>query len=285
MNTPPDSLLRHAWRRFRRSAAAMFGLILVGLLVLLAMLGPWLAPQDYREQDQSTEAVREPPSRNAYFGRDDLGRDIFSRVIYGAHLTLGMGVGTVLIGLIVGVPIGLTAGFFGGKVDQILMRCVDVMLAFPDYLLALAVMAALEPNLKNAVLSIGLVFIPKYARIVRGSALTQSGLDYVLAARAIGAGSPRIIFLHVLPNCLAPIIVIATLGLGSGILYVSALSYLGLGAQPPLPEWGAMLSEGKTSFVNAPHMVLFPGAMIMVAVLAVNLVGDGLRDALDVRMK
>ncbi len=281
---PPDSLFRHAWRRLSRSWSALTGLVLVIFLLFLAFFGPWLAPKDFREQDTRFEAQRAAPSAEAWFGKDDLGRDIFSRILYGAHLTLGVGAGTVLIGLLFGIPMGLISGYFGGRVDQLIMRFVDIMLAFPDYLLALALMAALEPNLRNAMLAIGLVFIPKFARLVRASALQEADRDYILAARSTGAGHIRIIFRHLLPNCLAPIIVISTLSLGSGILYISALSFLGLGAEPPYPEWGRMLADGKESFYFAPHIVLFPGIAIMMAVLGVNLLGDGLRDALDVRM-
>ncbi len=261
----------------------MVGLILVIFLTLIAVFGPSLAPVDFREM--APDAALAPPDGDAWFGRDNLGRDIFSRILYGAHLTLGVGAGTVLIGLLIGVPLGLISGFFGGIIDQLIMRLVDIMLAFPDYLLALALMAALSPNLKNAMIAIGLVFIPKFARIVRGSALVIQEADYVQAARALGASNLRIIAQHVFPNCLAPVIVVATLGLGNGILYVSALSFLGLGAQPPLPEWGRMLAEAREGFIHAPHVVIFPGLAIMMAVLGINLLGDGLRDALDVRLK
>jgi peptide/nickel transport system permease protein len=217
-------------------------------------------------------------------GRDALGRDVFSRLLYGAHLTLGVGAATVAIGLFFGVPIGLASGYFGGRTDQVIMRLTDILLAFPDILLALAIMAALGPSLMNAMIAVGLLFVPKIARVVRASALAEASRDYVLAERALGAGPIRIMASHVFPNCVGPLTVVATLGLGTAILYTSALSFIGLGAQPPMPEWGTMLYEGKDSFARAPHLMVAPGAAIMLAVLAVNLVGDGLRDALDVRL-
>jgi len=229
--------------------------------------------------------MRASPSSEAWFGRDDLGRDVFSRILHGAHLTLGIGVATVAIGLLAGGPLGLLSGYLGGRTDQIIMRGTDIALALPDYLLALAIMAALGPGLFNAMLAVSISFTPKFARVVRASALVEAGAEYVLAARATGAGNLRCLFIHVMPNCLAPILVVATLGLGSAILYTSSLSFLGLGAQPPMPEWGAMLAEGREASLRAPHLMLFPGAAIAMAVLAVNLLGDGLRDALDVSLE
>ncbi len=262
----------------------MVGLGLVVLLVALAVLGPFVAPHDYRVTDDRPETMRAAPSADAWFGRDDLGRDILSRVLYGGRLTLGAGFATVGLALILGVPLGLISGTFGGRIDQTIMRCADVMLALPDYLLALAVVASLGPGLINAMIAVGIGFTPKFARVIRASALVESQKDYVLAARAVGAGRVRLLFHHVLPNCLAPMIVVATLGLGTAILYTSALSFLGLGAKPPLPEWGAMLAEGREASLTAPHLMVFPGAAIALAVLGINLLGDGLRDALDVQL-
>ncbi len=278
------SLWYLAWRRMRRSAAAMVGLAIVVIMVSAAVAGPWLAPESYDEQDNSAEAYQAPPSRGAWFGRDDLGRDVFSRVLHGAHLTLGVGVATVLIGLVFGVPIGLASGYYRGGTDMAIMRLTDIVLAFPDILLSLAVMAALGPSLSNAVVAVGIYFIPKFIRVVRASAMLESGRDYVAAARAVGTSDVRILFVHLLPNCMPPLTVVGTLSLGTAILYTSALSFLGLGAQPPLPEWGAMLAQGKDSFLHAPHLVAFPGLAIAVSVLGINLLGDGLRDALDVRL-
>lgn len=278
------SLWYLAWRRFRRSWTAMFGLALMLLLGVVAALGPFAAPAKYDAIDSSAEAFEAAPSAQAWMGRDALGRDVFSRLLHGAHLTLGVGAATVAIGLLFGVPIGLASGYFGGRTDQVIMRLTDILLAFPDILLALAIMAALGPSLMNAMVAVGFLFIPKIARVVRASALAEASRDYVLAERALGAGPIRIMASHVFPNCVGPLTVVGTLGLGTAILYTSALSFIGLGAQPPMPEWGTMLYEGKDSFARAPHLMVAPGAAIMLAVLAVNLVGDGLRDALDVRL-
>lgn len=280
----PHNLWWHAWRRLRASWSAMFGLVLVIAMLALAAAGPFVAPQDYRSTSSDAAQMRAAPSGAAWFGRDDLGRDVFSRMLHGAHLTLGVGAATVCIGLLAGGPLGLASGYFRGRVDQAIMRAADVALALPDYLLALAVMAVLGPSLFNAMLAVSIGMTPKFARIVRASALQESGQDYVAAARAVGAGHLRCLAIHVLPNCLAPMLVLATLSMGTAILYTSSLSFLGLGAQPPLPEWGAMLAEGREVFLQAPHMMLFPGGAIALAVLGINLLGDGLRDALDVRM-
>lgn len=285
LDVPHESLWWTTWKRLRQSLNAMLGLALVLLMAVVALTGPMVAPNDYRAQVTTAEARRAAPSWEAPFGRDDIGRCVLSRVLNGAWLTLGVGVATVGIGLALGVPLGLASGYFGGWVDSIIMRLSDILLAFPDYLLALAVMSALEPSLMNAMISVGLLFIPKFARLVRAAAMQEAGRDYVMAARALGAGHVRLIARHVLPNCLAPILVISTLSLGTAILYTSALSFLGLGAQPPAPEWGAMLAAGREAFLFAPHIVIFPGLAIMLAVLGVNLLGDGLRDALDVRLK
>jgi peptide/nickel transport system permease protein len=278
------SLWYLAWRRLRRSWSAIIGLLLVFVMVGMAVIGPWVAPKAYDAQDNSKEAYQSTPSAEAWFGRDDLGRDIFSRILHGAHLTLGVGFATVSLGLVFGVPLGLISGYYRGGVDMLIMRLTDILLAFPDILLALAVMAVLGPSLKNAMIAVGILFVPKFIRVVRASALLEGGREYILAAQALGASDRSILFRHMLPNCLPPLIVISTLSLGTAILYTSALSFLGLGAQPPLPEWGAMLAQGKDGFMYAPHLVLFPGVAIALSVLGINLLGDGMRDALDVRL-
>jgi ABC-type dipeptide/oligopeptide/nickel transport system permease subunit len=275
------SLWHHTWRRLRRNKTAVFGLVIFSIFLLLAVIGPFMAPQDYR--GKSTD-LRRPPSAAHWFGTDALGRDVLSRILVGAAYTLGVGLATIAIGVGIGVPLGLVSGFLGGRWDQLIMRVMDVLLSFPDILLALALVAALGASLRNAVLAIGVIFIPKFARITRASALQEKSLDYISAARAMGCGPLRIMFRHLLPNCVAPIIVMATLGLASAILQTSALSFLGLGARPPLPEWGAMLNEGKEYYASSPHIMLFPGLAIALSVLGINLFGDGLRDALDVKL-
>lgn len=278
------SLMDHALRRLRASRTAMAGVVICVFLALVAIAGPWLAPADYKAQSDNPDDLRAAPSATAWFGRDELGRDQLSRVLWGARLTLGVGLATVLLGVALGTPLGLVSGYARGALDEAIMRGADILLAMPDYLLALAVMAVLGPSLGNAMLAVGIAFVPKFARVVRASALMESERDYVAAARALGAGHARILFVHVLPNCLAPLMVMATLSLGTAILYTSSLSFLGLGAQPPAPEWGAMLAEGREASLQAPHLMLFPGGAIALAVLGINLLGDGLRDALDVRL-
>lgn len=259
----------------------MFGLGLFGVICVAAIIGPAIAPHDYREISAD---VRQKPSAAHWLGTDALGRDTFSRLLVGARFTLGTGLATIALGAIFGVSLGLASGYAGGRWDQGIMRVMDVLLSFPDILLALALVAGLGASLRNAVLAIGVIFIPKFARLARASALQEKSLDYISAARALGCGPVRIVLRHLLPNALAPIIVLATLGLASAILQVSALSFLGLGARPPLPEWGAMLNEGKEYYASSPHLMLYPGLAIALSVLGINLFGDGLRDALDVKL-
>lgn len=274
-----DGPVRMMWRRLRRNRLAMLGgIALVGFLVMAA-LAPILAPYDPLEQALYNRLA--PPSLSHPFGTDDFGRDILSRVIYGSRISLRIGVVAVMIALVIGTVIGLTAGYWGGLLDQGLMRAMDLLLAFPSILLAIGIVAVLGPGLENAMLAIGIVAVPQYARLVRASALSVREMDYVQAARALGASDWRILFVAVLPNCLTPLIVQATLGLATAILDAAGLSFLGLGAQPPTPEWGAMLSHGRELIMRAPWVLTFPGLAIFVLVLAFNLFGDGVRDALD----
>jgi peptide/nickel transport system permease protein len=228
---------------------------------------------------------RRPPSQEHLLGRDDLGRDILSRIIFGARTSLQVGVMSVGFAIVIGAIIGAVSGYLGGWIDNVVMRLMDIMLAFPALLLALAIVTILGPGLMNMLYAIGIVSIPAYARIVRASVLSVKEQDYILAARAIGAPPSRILFRNVFPNTLTPLIVQATLGIGTAILDSAGLSFLGLGAQPPRPEWGAMLGQGRYAVFTAPHIVLFPGLAIMLTVLGFNLLGDGLRDALDPKLK
>ena len=269
------------WKRFLKNRlAAAGGVLLLGFL-LLAIAAPLAAPEDPFAQNLYERL--QPPSLANPFGTDDFGRDVLSRVIYGARISLRVGVTAVLIALVLGVPIGLVSGYWGGALDQVLMRAMDLMLAFPSILLAIAIVAILGPGLENAMLAVGVVAVPQYARLVRASALSVRGQDYVQAMRALGAGDFHILFFSVLPNCLTPLIVQSTLGLATAILDAAGLSFLGLGAQPPLPEWGAMLTGGRELVLRAPWILTFPGVAIFLTVLAFNLLGDGLRDALDPR--
>ena len=278
---PSDSGLHVMWRRLRRNRLALVGcVVLLGFLVVAAA-APVLAPHDPLAQDLYNRLAE--PSLSHPFGTDDFGRDIMSRVVHGARISLRVGLAAVLIALVLGTTIGITAGFWGGAVDQLLMRAMDLMLAFPSILLAIGIVAVLGPGLENAMLAVGIVAIPQYARLVRASALRVRELDYVHAVRALGAGDLRILLFSVLPNCLAPLIVQSTLGLATAILDAAGLSFLGLGAQPPTPEWGAMLNGARELILTAPWLLTFPGLAILLSVLAFNLVGDGLRDALDPR--
>jgi peptide/nickel transport system permease protein len=269
------------WRRLKRNRLALVGGGILTFFLLTAAGAPLLAPADPLVQDLYHRLS--PPSYEHPFGTDDFGRDVLSRVIYGSRISLRIGVVAVLIALVVGSSIGLVAGYWGGKIDQVLMRIMDLLLAFPSILLAIGIVAVLGPGLENAMLAIGTVAVPQYARLVRGSVLTIREQEYVAAARALGAGDVRIVLYAVLPNCLTPLIVQSTLGLATAILDAAGLSFLGLGAQPPLPEWGAMLNGGRELVLSAPWVLTFPGLAIFLNVLAFNLLGDGLRDALDPR--
>jgi ABC-type dipeptide/oligopeptide/nickel transport system permease subunit len=267
------------WRRLRKNRLAVAGGALLALFLLIAAAAPWIAPHDPLSQDLYGRLS--PPSAKNWFGTDDFGRDILSRVLHGARVSLRVGVAAVAIALVVGTAIGLTAGYWGGLLDNVLMRLMDLMLAFPSILLAIVVVAVLGPSLNNAMLAVGIVSIPQYARLVRASVLSIREQDYVTAARALGAGDARIVLTAILPNCVAPLTVQSTLGMAGAILDAAGLSFLGLGAQPPTPEWGAMLSGGRDFILSAPWVLTFPGLAILLTVLAFNLLGDGLRDALD----
>jgi peptide/nickel transport system permease protein len=255
---------------------------LVGLIVLAAA-APLVSPYDPYELIPG-ETLR-PPTSRFFFGTDDLGRDIFSRVIYGTRISLQIGVVTVSIALILGTGVGLAAGYYGGRIDSGLMAVMEVMLAFPQILLAMGILAMLGPSLTNAMIAVGLSAVPVYARTARSVTLGVKGMDYIEAARALGAIDLRIVARHVLPNMIPPIIVLATAGMGISLLVAAGLSYLGLGAQPPLPEWGSMLSAARAYLRNAWWMATFPGMAIMVVVLCLNICGDWLRDLLDPRLR
>lgn len=267
------------WRRLIRSRNGMIGLVMVALVILLALLGPLIAPYDPIQQSLASQL--QPPSVAHWFGTDEFGRDILSRMLYGARIALEVGIIADGISLIIGVSLGLIAGYAGGTTDSVIMRVVDVLLAFPYLLLAMMVVAILGPSLHNAMIAIGIVYIPQYTRLVRGSVLSLRKLEYVQAAHMSGASHTRIMVRHILANCYSPIVVQATLSIGSAIVETAGLGFLGLGAQPPRPEWGAMLSTGRNFILQAPWLSTFPGLAILVTVIGFNLLGDGLRDALD----
>jgi ABC-type dipeptide/oligopeptide/nickel transport system permease subunit len=264
------------------SRTAAFGLALTTLLVLVALLAPWLAP--YRQDEIHPLDSLTPPSAAYLLGTDDLGRDILSRIIYGARVSLMVAGIAIGIAALVGVPLGLAAGYAGGALDSLLMRLMDALLAFPAILLAIALMAVLGPSLHNAMIAIGIIYVPAFARITRANVLSLREVEFVEAARALGAGSVYVAALVILPNCLSPIIVQGSLAVANAILVEAALSFLGLGVQPPDPSWGSMLAFGRSLLSQAPWYATFPGIAIFVTVLSLNFLGDGLREALDPRL-
>ncbi|MBP1759643.1 MAG: ABC-type dipeptide/oligopeptide/nickel transport system, permease component [Firmicutes bacterium] len=282
----PESQLKVMWETLRQNKAAVVGLFIIGLLTLVAvtvgvteLMGIQILPYDPNYSDMTKSFIW--PNAEHWFGTDQLGRDMFSRILDGTKISLFVGVTAVAISLSIGVLLGSIAGYRGGKTDAFIMRIMDVMLAIPSILLAIAFMAALGKGLDKAVIAIGLVSIPEYARIVRGSILSVKENDYVQAARVIGNGDSRIIFKHILPNIISLIVVRATLGISSAVLDTAALGFLGLGVQPPFAEWGDMLGRARGFIFTAPYTLIFPGIAITLTVLAFNLFGDGLRDALD----
>ena len=270
------------WKRFRRNRLALVGLLIVGVLALAAAAAPVLAPADPARQ--VLEDKRTLPGGKYWLGADEFGRDIASRLIYGSRVALAVGVVSVLIALALGTLLGTVAGYLGGPVDETIMRALDVLLAFPYLLLAIAIVSALGPGLANTILAVGIWATPGFARVVRGSVLSVKEQEYVAAARAIGASTARIVARHVLPNCISILIVYSALYMASAILLEAALSFLGLGVQPPTPSWGLMVSTGRDALVIAPHIATFPGLAIAFAVLGFNLLGDGLRDARDPKL-
>lgn len=277
------SELTRAARAFSRSTSGMVGLGLVALLVLTAVFAPMIAPYD--PLAMGTGGVLQPPSLAHPFGTDEFGRDLFSRVIFGARLTLKVGLVAVGISLVCGLLAGLAAGYAGGWTERIVMRSADVLFSFTETLIALAAVALLGPSLDNAIIAVGIAAIPFYARFTYSVAVVEKNRSYFEAGNAIGAGHMRMIFRHLLPNVLPPLIVVGSLGVSIAILATAGLSYLGLGAQPPLPEWGAMLATGQGYFRTAPWIMIFPGLAISLAVLGFNLLGDGLREILDPRQR
>jgi len=278
-----SSLFLDALKRLRKNRLAIVGMALIGAFLFMAAFANFITPYDPIEQDW--KSVQKPPSRTHLLGTDELGRDLLSRIIHGARISMIIGLISVSIGLFFGTTIGLVAGYFGGWPDSVLMRLMDIMLAIPYVLLAIAIVAILGPGLWNTMIAIGIVTIPQFARIVRSSVLETKATDYVEAARALGASHLRIMLRHILINALSPLIVQSTLTIASAILNAAALGFLGLGAQPPTPEWGVMLSDGRLLLLVSPWIVTFPGIAIMLSVLGFNVFGDGLRDALDPRMR
>ncbi len=280
---PSSSFIADAWKRFRSTPGAIVGLTIVAIVLLAAIVAPLIAPADPLGQNLRTGAVG--PSAQHLFGTDKLGRDLFARIVYGARISIRIGFVAVGLAITIGSAIGLTAGYVGGKVDNALMAAMDMMLAFPSIILAIGIATILGPSITNLMIAVGIVYIPQYARLARSSVLAIRDNEFVEAARAVGAGSLAILGRHILPNIIAPLIVQAALGIATAELEAAGLSYLGLGAQPPTPEWGAMLNDARDYWISAPWALIFPGLSITLLVLGFNLVGDGLRDALDPRTR
>jgi ABC-type dipeptide/oligopeptide/nickel transport system permease subunit len=296
MSIKSVSLWRITWRRLFRRRSAVVGMVILGILILIALTAQWLAPYDPLQVLIGVEPVKQrqapcihifgcPEDQPQHIaGIDGNVRDEFSRLLYGTRVSLWIGLSTVTFAIIIGTFLGALSGYFGGWVDNAIMRVMDVLLAFPSLLLAIAIVTVLGPGLTNALLAIGIVSIPSYARVVRSSVLSVREMDYVSATRALGGSNFDILFRRILPNAMTPLIVQGTLGIATAILDAAALSFLGLGAQPPMPEWGSMLGSERNQVFTAPHLVFYPGFAIMLTVLAFNLLGDGLRDALDPRL-
>ncbi|WP_297992157.1 nickel transporter permease [Anoxybacillus sp.] len=277
------SLWKEGWIRFRKNKMALVGSGIVLFFILLAVFAPFIAPYDMNDQQLSMRL--QAPSKEHIFGTDDFGRDIFSRVVYGARISLWVGFFSVLGSVVVGSLLGIIAGYYGRWIDAVISRIFDIMLAFPSILLAIGIVAVLGPSLKNALIAIAVINIPNFGRLIRSRVLSIKQEEYITAAKAIGMSDARILFHHILPNSMAPIIVQGTLAIATAIIEAAALGFLGLGAQPPNPEWGKMLADSKAYLTQAPWTMIFPGLAIMLTVLGFNLMGDGLRDALDPRMK
>ncbi|MFP3960415.1 MAG: ABC transporter permease [Spirochaetaceae bacterium] len=274
-----QSELRAIGRHLLRNRGALIGLVIIGTFVVVSVFAPFLATHSPTET--SVTMRLRPASSEHWLGTDELGRDMFSRLLYGGRISLNIGLISVLIGLAAGVPVGAISGYYGGRLDIITQRFIDIMIAFPGILLAIVVVTVLGVGVENVMIATGVASIPIYARLVRGSVLAAKEQDYVTAARAAGIGDFSIVFRHILPNCLAPIIVQSTFQIATSILWAAGLGFLGLGAQAPTPEWGAILSNGRDYIRTAHHLTTYPGLAILFMVLGFNLVGDGLRDALD----
>jgi dipeptide transport system permease protein len=288
-STAPPGALKAFWRAFSENRGAVIGLCVVTFIALLALFAPLLAPYD--PLDQVKNATRLPPfwveGADARFllGTDAVGRDMLSRLMYGARISLFIGMAVMIVSMFVGVGLGLAAAWFGGILDVIIIRIMDLIMAIPSLVLAILIIAIIGPSLTNTIIAVMLVYLPRYVRLVRASALAELSKDYVTAAKVAGVGPFRLMTVTVLPNCLAPLIVQAALGVSDAILEAAGLGFLGLGAQPPTPEWGAMLADTRDLMLSHPWVMALPGLCILVTVMAINLMGDGLRDALDPRLR
>lgn len=274
---------KDAWRSFRKNKSALVGMGIVVFFILLATMGPFIVPEGIN--DQKLNLRLSAPSSDHWFGTDDFGRDILSRVVLGAKISLTIGFSAVVLSAVFGSFLGIIAGYYGRWIDTIITRIFDIMLAFPSILLAIAIVSILGPSLQNALIAIAIINIPNFGRLIRSKVLSVKEEEYIVAAKAIGMKDSRILVRHILPNSFSPVIVQGTLSIATAIIEAAALGFLGLGAQAPQPEWGKMLSDARIHLMNAPWTMIFPGLAIMLTVLGFNLMGDGLRDALDPKMK
>ena len=277
------SRLFDIWRQLKKNKLAVVALVVLILIIMVAIFAPYLAPYSYEQQNAKLSYAS--PNAQHLLGTDKLGRDILSRLIYGSRQSLEMGLISVAIAAVIGIFLGAIAGFYGGWTDNILMRLLDIYQSIPMLLLCITLAAILGPSLRNAIIALGVAMVPEYARLMRASILTVREKEYVEAARAINASDRRIIFKHIIPNAMAPLIVEITMGIGNCILMGASLSFIGLGVQPPVPEWGQMISDARSVIREYPTLALYPGICVMLSVLSCNLLGDGLRDALDPRLK
>lgn len=279
-----ESNVKEIWKRFSKNKIAMAGMIIFVIIILLTVFADLIVPYS-KALDQDIVNRLQGPSLEHFFGTDGYGRDIFARILHGGRRSLLMGIVAVIVGIIFGGILGACAGYYGGKVDTIIMRLMDTIMGIPFMLLALAIVAALGAGLTNVLIALVISMIPSYTRIIRSAILTVVGQDYIEAAKSCGSPDRFIILKHIIPNAIGPVIVQATMSVGTMIIWAASMSFLGMGVQPPTPEWGYMLSEGKDYMMKAPHLVIFPGLAIVLTALSLNLLGDGLRDALDPRLK
>ena len=277
--------IKRFWHNFKKRKIAVLGLVIVLFYVVVAIAAPWIAPYDPVEADFGAMLKAPGTVEGHILGTDELGRDILSRLVYGARISIAIGVTVVLAAFFIGVPLGIISGYYGGKIDFLLMRAMDILMAFPQLLLCILFVTVLGANLTNAVVAVAIYTVPNFARMARSETLSIKNGEYIEAAKALGSNDARIIFSHILPNIMSPLIVLATLNFGNAVLTTSGMGFLGIGAQPPTPEWGAMLSSGRQYLLVAPHVTTIIGLAILFLVLGLNLFGDGLRDILDPKLK
>lgn len=280
-----ESQIVSVLHRLSKNKLAMFGLLLLIIMILIAIFADLIVDYDKMAIGQNIQQRLQKPSAEHWFGTDHFGRDIFARVVHGTRISLSLGIFAMVIAVAAGSVLGAISAYYGGRTDNVIMRFMDILLAIPPILMSISIVSALGQSMTNLLIALSIAYVPVFARVIRSSILSVKGQEFVEAAKACGTGDARIIFKHIIPNAIGPIIVQATLAMGSTILIISSLSFMGLGVKPPAPEWGTMLYEGRDFIRQAPYLILFPGAAITISVISLNLLGDGLRDALDPRLK